>query len=79
MDFYGYRGDVLQRSNTLPHSPLEHIVKLERLRLNEAGIGIGTFPVEGESLSVDSAQQLEQALAIAASINSPSPARGISS
>lgn len=64
---YGYRADVLQRWNVLPYSPLEHIEKLEQLRLIEAGIGIGTFLVDGESLSVDTAEQLEQARAIATS------------
>ena len=44
---------MLQRWNALPHSPLEQTEKLEQLRLIEAGIG--TFPVEGESLSVDTA------------------------
>jgi 3-deoxy-manno-octulosonate cytidylyltransferase (CMP-KDO synthetase) len=63
---YGYRADVLARWNDLPHSPLEEIEKLEQLRLLEAGIGIDTFPVTGESLSVDTAEQLEQARAIAA-------------
>ena len=63
---YGYRADVLMRWNQLPHSPLEHTEKLEQLRLIEAGIQIGTFPVEGESLSVDTAEQLEQARTIAA-------------
>jgi len=73
---YGYRADVIQRWNALPHSPLEHTEKLEQLRLIEAGITIGTYPVEGESLSVDTAEQLEQARAIAASINAPySPLR----
>jgi 3-deoxy-manno-octulosonate cytidylyltransferase (CMP-KDO synthetase) len=62
---YGYRADVLMRWNQLPHSPLEHTEKLEQLRLIEAGIQIGTFPVQGESLSVDTAEQLEQARAIA--------------
>jgi len=62
---YGYRADVLQRWNALPHSPLEHTEKLEQLRLIEAGIAIGTFPVAGESLSVDTAEQLEQARAMA--------------
>ena len=64
---YAYRADVLQRWNVLPHSPLEHTEKLEQLRLIEAGIAIGTFSVQGESLSVDTAEQLEQARAIAAS------------
>lgn len=64
---YGYRADVLQRWSQLPHSPLEHTEKLEQLRLIEAGIQIGTFPVAGEFLSVDTAEQLEQARMIAAS------------
>lgn len=63
---YGYRGDVLQSWSRLPHSPLEHSEKLEQLRLIEAGIGIGTFSVEEESLSVDTAEQLEEARSIAA-------------
>lgn len=63
---YGYRADVLMRWNALPHSPLEHTEKLEQLRLIEAGIQIGTFSVQSESLSVDTAEQLEQARAIAA-------------
>ena len=67
---YGYRADVLLRWNQLPHSPLEHTEKLEQLRLIEAGISIGTFPVQGESLSVDTAEQLEQARAIALSASS---------
>jgi 3-deoxy-manno-octulosonate cytidylyltransferase (CMP-KDO synthetase) len=50
----------------LPDSPLEAIEKLEQLRLLEAGIAISTFAVAGESLSVDTAEQLEQARALAA-------------
>jgi 3-deoxy-manno-octulosonate cytidylyltransferase (CMP-KDO synthetase) len=65
---YGYRGDVLARWPQLPASPLEDSEKLEQLRLLEAGIGIGTFPVAEESLSVDTAEQLEQARAIAAGL-----------
>jgi 3-deoxy-manno-octulosonate cytidylyltransferase (CMP-KDO synthetase) len=62
---YGYRADVLARWAHLPHSPLEHTEKLEQLRLIEAGITMGTFPVEGDFLSVDTAEQLEQARRIA--------------
>jgi 3-deoxy-manno-octulosonate cytidylyltransferase (CMP-KDO synthetase) len=76
---YGYRADVLQRWIALPHSPLEHTENLKQLRLIEAGIGIGTFPVEGESLSVDTTEQLEQARAIAASINASTSPLGIGS
>ncbi|MFM7731895.1 MAG: 3-deoxy-manno-octulosonate cytidylyltransferase [Cyanobium sp.] len=63
---YGYRADVLARWPHLPASPLEDSEKLEQLRLLEAGIGIGTFPVAEESLSVDTAEQLQEARAIAA-------------
>jgi 3-deoxy-manno-octulosonate cytidylyltransferase (CMP-KDO synthetase) len=61
---YGYRADVLARWPALPHSPLEQIEKLEQLRLIEAGIAIGTFPVDGDFLSVDTADQLERARAL---------------
>ncbi len=67
---YGYRADILSKWSTLPYSPLEHKEKLEQLRLIEAGIKIGTFKVEGESLSVDTAEQLEQAREIAKQIQS---------
>lgn len=62
---YGYRSDVLRRWNKLPDSPLEQAEKLEQLRLIDAGIAIGTFPVQAESLSVDTVEQLEQARQIA--------------
>jgi 3-deoxy-manno-octulosonate cytidylyltransferase (CMP-KDO synthetase) len=58
---YGYRADVLARWQDLPHSPLEHTEKLEQLRLIESGITVATFAVEGESLSVDTEEQLAQA------------------
>jgi 3-deoxy-manno-octulosonate cytidylyltransferase (CMP-KDO synthetase) len=68
---YGYRADVLARWSHLPPSPLEHIEKLEQLRLLEAGIGIGTFEVAGDFLSVDTPEQLEQARAMAAQREPP--------
>ena len=58
---YGYRGDVLAAWDQLPASPLEDLERLEQLRLIEAGHTIATFQVEGTSLSVDTAEQLEQA------------------
>jgi 3-deoxy-manno-octulosonate cytidylyltransferase (CMP-KDO synthetase) len=61
---FGYRADVLAGWNDLPASLLEEIEKLEQLRLLEAGIGI--FAVQGESVSVDIAEKLEQARAMAA-------------
>lgn len=66
---YGYRADVLARWPHLPSSPLESFEKLEQLRLLEAGLGIGTFQVEAESLSVDTPEQLEQARSLAAQEN----------
>ena len=61
---YGFRGDVLAAWDQLPASPLEDLERLEQLRLIEAGLSIATFPVEGTSLSVDTAEQLEQARAM---------------
>ena len=61
---YGFRGDVLAAWDQLPASPLEDLERLEQLRLIEAGLTIATFPVEGTSLSVDTAEQLEQARAM---------------
>ena len=58
---YGFRGDVLAGWDKLPVSPLEDLERLEQLRLIEAGHTIATFPVSGTSLSVDTAEQLEQA------------------
>jgi 3-deoxy-manno-octulosonate cytidylyltransferase (CMP-KDO synthetase) len=53
----------------LPPSPLENLEKLEQLRLLEAGIGIGTFVVKGDFLSVDTQAQLEQARSMAARVD----------
>ena len=58
---YGFRGDVLAAWDQLPASPLEDLERLGKLRLIEAGHTIATFQVEGTSLSVDTAEQLEQA------------------
>ena len=63
---YGYRADVLALWPTLPTSALEEAEKLEQLRLLEAGIGIDTFLVAEDSLSVDTAEQLEIARDIVA-------------
>ena len=61
---YGFRGDVLAAWNQLPASPLEDLERLEQLRLIEAGLTIATFEVQGTSLSVDTAEQLDQARAM---------------
>jgi 3-deoxy-manno-octulosonate cytidylyltransferase (CMP-KDO synthetase) len=64
---YGYRGDVLAGWSQLPASPLEELEKLEQLRLIEAGIPIATFSVPADCLSVDTAEQLQQARRLVAS------------
>lgn len=64
---YGFRGDVLAAWDQLPASPLEDLERLEQLRLIEAGHTIASFEVSGTSLSVDTADQLEQARQMAAS------------
>ena len=64
---YGFRGDVLAAWDQLPASPLEDLERLEQLRLIEAGHTISTFPVQGTSLSVDTAEQLEEARSMAQS------------
>ena len=61
---YGFRGDVLRTWEQLPPSTLEDLERLEQLRLLEAGYSIATFPVEGTSLSVDTAEQLAEARAM---------------
>ncbi|WP_254966742.1 3-deoxy-manno-octulosonate cytidylyltransferase [Cyanobium sp. CH-040] len=61
---YGFRGDVLAGWHQLSPSALEDQEKLEQLRLIEAGIPIGTYEVPDDCLSVDTAEQLEQARAL---------------
>jgi len=61
LGMYGFRGDVLAAWNQLPSSLLEDLERLEQLRLIDGGHIIATFKVEGTSLSVDTADQLEQA------------------
>ena len=61
---YGFRGDVLMGWDQLPASPLEDLERLEQLRLIEAGHTVATFEGKGTSLSVDTAEQLEQARAM---------------
>ena len=70
---YAYRADVLAQWQQWPPSPLEQLESLEQLRLIEAGHTVETFEVSGTSLSVDTAEQLEQARSIARH-EQPSPA-----
>lgn len=58
---YGYRGDILNNWNNLPISQLEQAEKLEQLRIIDGGYKISTIEVEGDFLSVDTLDQLEEA------------------
>tara|TARA_Y100000589_G_C27199029_1_gene648506 strand:+ start:1338 stop:2141 length:804 start_codon:yes stop_codon:yes gene_type:complete len=58
---YGYRGDILNNWNNLPVSQLENSEKLEQLRIIDGGYKISTIEVEGDFLSVDTQDQLEEA------------------
>jgi len=64
---YGYRGDVLSNWNNLKTSKLEKIEKLEQLRIIESNYNVSTFVTNGDSLSVDTLEQLEEARKIAKS------------
>ena len=57
---YGYRLDILKKLKSLPLSKLEDAEKLEQLRFIDAGIKINTFKVEGDFLSIDTSEQLEE-------------------
>ena len=58
---YGYRADILFNWFNYPISALEKCEKLEQLKLIDAGIKISTFVVEGDFISIDTAEQLENA------------------
>ena len=57
---YGFRADTLSAWSTLSQSNLEKNEKLEQLRFIDSGIKISTFKVEGNFLSIDTSEQLEE-------------------
>ena len=61
---YGYRADVLKKWNDLSYSKLENLEGLEQLRLIDSGYNIGTFKVKKSTLSVDTKDQLLEAIEI---------------
>ncbi|WP_292050539.1 MULTISPECIES: 3-deoxy-manno-octulosonate cytidylyltransferase [unclassified Brevundimonas] len=65
---YGYRRDALKRFCAAPPSPLEQREKLEQLRALEMGMTIWTGIIEEAPVSVDNAEDLEAARAVALSI-----------
>ena len=58
---YGFRADILSNWESLQSSKLENSEKLEQLRFVDAGIKIKTFKVNGDFLSIDTVEQLEEA------------------
>lgn len=59
---YVYRRDFLLKYAAWPRSPLEQIESLEQLRALERGIKIKVVECKGNSLSVDTPQDLRKAL-----------------
>lgn len=57
---YGFRADILSVWSNLSQSNLEKNEKLEQLRFIDSGIKINTFKVEGDFLSIDTSEQLEE-------------------
>lgn len=62
---YGFRAEILKLWFSLPNSKLEKTEQLEQLKVLESGYKISTFKIEGNSLSVDTIEQLEEARKIA--------------
>lgn len=59
---YGYRTDVLKEITKLERSPLEMAESLEQLRWLENGFRISVEVTETESLSIDTPEDLQNAL-----------------
>ena len=65
---YGYRREALKRFCAAPPSPLEQREKLEQLRALEMGMTIWTGIIDEAPVSVDNAEDLEAARAVARSL-----------
>lgn len=57
---YGFRFATLENFQRLGESPLEHMEKLEQLRLLEAGIPIHVIVTQYESIGVDTTEDLQK-------------------
>jgi 3-deoxy-manno-octulosonate cytidylyltransferase (CMP-KDO synthetase) len=58
---YGYKREVLENYNNIPHSPLESIEKLEQLRFIDAGYTIQTVVSTKRSIGIDTQEDLIEA------------------
>jgi 3-deoxy-manno-octulosonate cytidylyltransferase (CMP-KDO synthetase) len=57
---YIYRRETLLRVSSMPQTELERAESLEQLRAMKAGIAIGVFQTEFESIGVDTPEDLER-------------------
>ena len=57
---YVYKKETLLRVSALPVTELERAESLEQLRAMKAGVAIGVFPGEFESVGVDTPEDLEK-------------------
>jgi 3-deoxy-manno-octulosonate cytidylyltransferase (CMP-KDO synthetase) len=58
LGFYAFRAAALDTFHRLPPSPLEKVEKLEQLRLLENGIGIAVAEAPGDTIGVDTEEDL---------------------
>jgi 3-deoxy-manno-octulosonate cytidylyltransferase (CMP-KDO synthetase) len=61
LGIYAYSKNALERFANLPPSPLEKVEKLEQLRLLENGIGIYVADAPGDTIGVDTEDDLRRA------------------
>jgi 3-deoxy-manno-octulosonate cytidylyltransferase (CMP-KDO synthetase) len=61
LGIYGYRKAALERFAELQPSPLERVEKLEQLRLLENGIGVYVAEAPGDTIGVDTEEDLKRA------------------
>lgn len=61
LGIYAYRKAALERFAALPPSPLERLERLEQLRLLENGIGIYVAEAPGDTIGVDTEEDLMRA------------------
>src|SRR5580692_11751081 len=61
LGIYAYRKAALERFAALPPSPLEKLERLEQLRLLENGIGIYVAEAPGDTIGVDTEEDLVRA------------------
>ncbi|MDE3147925.1 MAG: 3-deoxy-manno-octulosonate cytidylyltransferase, partial [Acidobacteriota bacterium] len=64
LGIYAYRKAVLERFAALPPSPLEKLERLEQLRMLENGIAVYVAEAPGDTIGVDTEEDLARAEAV---------------